>query len=80
MLNSITLLLAIVPFWMGAHHRSLPQVAVYVIAFGVFLYFFGPKPSEVQGNPNKPLMALFSLAAAAGISSIGYAVGSFILG
>lgn len=68
------------PIFLGAHGRSLEQVAVFVGILAVVLFFFGPKPGEVQGNPSRPLTAIFSLILAAGLSAFGYGIGYFFLG
>ncbi|MBU1252801.1 MAG: hypothetical protein KKE69_00205 [Alphaproteobacteria bacterium] len=72
---AFTLALMAYPIWLGANARSFGQVAIFVLIFALMLFFFGPKAHEVQDNPSKPTMALFSLVLAAGLAAIGYGIG-----
>lgn len=75
-----TLALMAYPAWLGANHRSIGQVAIFVAVFAVALFFFGPKSQEVQGTPSKPVMALFSLVLASGLTGLGYGLGYWVFG
>jgi hypothetical protein len=75
-----TLALLAYPAWLGANHRGFGQVAIFVVVFAVALFFFGPKSHQVQDNPSKPLMSLFSLVLAAGLTGVGYGLGYLIFG
>lgn len=75
-----TLALLVYPAWLGAHHRSPIQVAIFVLVLAGMLFVFGPKSQEVQHNPSKPLLALFSLVLSAGLSGVGYGVGYMVFG
>lgn len=75
-----TLGLLIYPAWLGANHRSPGQVALFVIVLAVMLFVFGPKSQEVQHNPGKPLLALFSLVLSAGVAGVGYGIGYMLFG
>ena len=50
------------------------QVAIFVLVLAFMLFVFGPKSQEVQHNPSKPLLALFSLVLSAGLAGVGYLV------
>lgn len=75
-----TLALLVYPAWLGAHHRPPGQVAIFVLVLAVMLFAFGPKSQEVQHNPSKLLMALFSLVLSAGLSGVGYGIGYMVFG
>jgi hypothetical protein len=68
------------PVWLGAHHRSLGLVAVFVLIFAATLFISGPKSQDVQDNPSKPTMALFALVLSAGLTGVGYFLGHLIFG
>jgi hypothetical protein len=75
-----TLAMLAYPAWLGANQRSFGQVAIFVIIFATMLFFFGPKSHEVQDNPSKPLMVLFALVMAAGLTGVGYGAGYLVFG
>jgi len=75
-----TLGLLAYPTWLGAGHRSFGEVAIFVVIFATMLFIFGPESNDVQHNPGKPLMALFSLVLGAGLTGVGYGLGYAIFG
>lgn len=76
----VTLVIPVYPAWLGAHHRSPGQVAIFVLVLAAMLFIFGPKSEEVQHNPSKPLLALFSLVLSAGLAGVGYGIGYMAFG
>lgn len=74
------LALLVYPAWLGAHHRGPGQVAIFVLVSAILLFVYGPKSQEVQHNPSKPLLALFSLILSAGLAGVGYGVGYMVFG
>lgn len=75
-----TMLLVIYPAWLGANHASFGRAALYAVVFAVCLFVFGPKSRDVQHGPGKPMLLLFSLIAAAGLTGLGYGLGYLVLG
>lgn len=75
-----TLALLVYLAWLGAHHQSPGQVAIFVLVLAAMLFIFGPKSQEMQHNPSRPLMALFLVVLSAGLAGVGYGVGYMIFG
>ena len=68
------------PAWLGANQRDFSHVAIFALILSVALFFFGPKQKDVAGDPNKAMMALFSLILAVGLTGVGYGIGYFVFG
>ncbi|OHD00912.1 MAG: hypothetical protein A2885_13480 [Sphingopyxis sp. RIFCSPHIGHO2_01_FULL_65_24] len=72
---AISLVFLAYPIYLGYSEAGLLRAAIFAAIFGVVLLFTGPKASEVQGNPSKPLMLFFSLVIASGLTAVGYGIG-----
>lgn len=63
------------PIWKGASYGSFRQMAIYAVVVAAVIFFNGPKSHEIEHNPPRWMLAVFSLIGAVGLTGLGYGIG-----